>query len=149
MKTVLAFLQNPWFKPGTDPRLIHKYQVDPDFHRRVLLLSATGRALYDAFGPQLYHEIIWDNANPRHGNVPTARMRADPQHMAETIVRHRPDLILCFGHEAAVGMNKLVSQPWPNVMYAAHPMAHGSAQKHLEDIVREVRKWLRINHDLR
>lgn len=147
---IVAFLQNPWFRSNTDPRLIEKYRVDPEFHRRVLLMSATGHALYAAFGPKLYHEIIWDNANPRHGHTRRAALPADVDHMKIILTLHRPDIILCFGRQAQMGMNKLMNRrvvpfshatvAWPNVMFAPHPMAHGSAVSHLNDIVKKVRK---------
>jgi len=137
---ILAFLQNPWFKPDTNMRLIEKYQTDPDFHRRVLLLSATGKALYRAFGPELYDKIIWDNANPRHGNTRESMMPYDPAHMAKVLILNRPDLILCFGREAKMGMGRLMNGRWPNVLFAPHPMARGSAANHLKDIVQKVKE---------
>lgn len=143
---ILAFLQNPWFRPGTQPRHIKMYAENQDFHRRVLLLSATGRALIRAFGAELYHKIIWENANPRHGHDRRAKMPHDIGHMAGVIVRHRPDLILCFGDEAKNGMKKLMSEPWPNVLHAPHPMAHGSAADHLKEISEEVKRRLKAGH---
>jgi hypothetical protein len=116
------------------------YRVNQDFHRRVLLMSATGKALYAAFGPKLYSKIIWENASPAHGSTRDAKMPHDIGHMATVLVTHKPDLILCFGNEAQLGMNKLMSEPWPNVLFAPHPMARGSAQKHLEKIVEAVKK---------
>ncbi len=143
MIKIVAFLQNPYFRPGNDPRLIEKYRMDPEFHRRVLLMSATGRALYAAFGPKLYHEIIWDNANPKHGHTRNAMLPADVSHMEITIMLHDPDLILCFGKQAQMGMSKLMGKPsWPNVLFAPHPMARGSAADHLRDIVKKVRKLI-------
>ncbi len=137
---ILAFLQNPWFKPGTNPLLIKKYRTDADFHRRVLYMSATGKALHEAFGQELYGKIIWENANPLHGSTRDARMPPDLVHMAAVLIRHKPDLILCFGREAQRGMGKLMSRPWPNVLFAPHPMARGSAAEHLREIVKKVKE---------
>lgn len=139
---ILAFLQNPWFRPGTQARHIEMYRTNQDFHRRVLLLSATGRALLRAFGPELYGKIIWENACPRHGSERRSKMPADRDHMARTIAKWKPDLILCFGREANVGMAPLQRPGGPAVLSAPHPMAHGSAAEHLKDIVREVKKLL-------
>lgn len=138
---ILAFLQNPWFKAGTDPRHIKMYATDQDFHRRVLFLSATGRALHAAFGSELYREIIWENANPRHGSHRRDKMPCDTDHMVSVLSKYKPDLILCFGSEAKKGMKKLIIEPTcSNVLYAPHPMAHGSAAEHLKEIAREVKR---------
>lgn len=134
---ILAFLQNPWFKPGTNPLLIKKYRLDQDFHRRVLYMSATGRALYRAFGPELYREIIWENANWRHGDERDSKMPPDATHMAYVITMHRPELILCFGEQAKKGIAKLAVTA--EVLYAYHPMARGSYAEHLSKIVEEVK----------
>src|SRR3990167_2770088 len=98
----LAFLQNPWFKPGTQPRLIELYARDQTFHRRVLALSATGRALRKMFGP-LYEEIVWDNANTRHGDVRDAMLPPDPHHIARRLAEVKPDVVLLLGRQAQIG----------------------------------------------
>jgi len=137
---IVAFLQNPWFRPGTNPLLIKKYRTDQEFHRRVLFMSATGRALHAAFSQELYGKIMWENANPAHGDERRSKLPADIGHMATVLVAEKPDLIICFGREARKGMNKLMSEHWPNVLFAPHPMAHGSAAEHLREVVDEVRK---------
>lgn len=143
---ILAYLQNPWFKPGTSSLLIKKYKTDPEFHRRVLYLSATGRALHRAFGPELYMKIIWENANPRHGEERTAHFPADIAHMSGVLATHGPDIIICFGGEAKSGMEKMVGGREPDrcgsakVFYAAHPMARGSVREHLRKIVEEIKE---------
>src|SRR5438067_416503 len=96
---ILAFLQNPWFRASTDPRHIAMYREDQNFHRRVLLMSATGRALYRAFGPELYAQIHWDNANPHHGGERGAQFPPDVWHMLTIVVSVRPDVILLFGRQ--------------------------------------------------
>lgn len=138
---ILAFLQNPWFMPGTNPRHIDMYRRNQNFHRKVLLMSATGQALHRAFGPKLYGKIIWENANWRHGSERRAKMPADVAHMINVLVTHGPDLIICFGHEAKIGM-KAVACGSAEVLFAPHPMAHGSAADHLRVIIQMVRRRL-------
>lgn len=137
---ILAFLQNPWFRPGTSQRHIRMYAENQSFHRKVLYLSATGRALHRAFGEELYGQIVWENACPRHGTERRAKMPYDLVHMARVLVLEKPELIICFGREAKMGMNKLMSEPWPNVLYAPHPMAHGSAAEHLRRVAEDVKE---------
>ena len=137
MVKTLAFLQNPWFRPGTSQRLIDKYRDDTDIHRRILAMSATGRALVKAFGVKLYREIVWDNANPNHGVTRRAKLSPDPYYMAMRIVTYRPDVILLFGRQAQDGFNTLFPDKDPHdctVLRGAHPMAMGSAVEHLKTI---------------
>lgn len=149
MKKILAFLQNPWFKPGTSPRHIEMYRENQEFHRRVLSMSATGRALERALGGELYRRIHWDNACPAHGETRDAVFPPDVNHMAWLVAMHKPDVVLLFGRQAQTGWDKMwiaigagtFNPPYaPSVYRSAHPMARGSAIRHLENIAREVKK---------
>lgn len=142
MPKILAFLQNPWFKPGTPERYIQMYREDQDYHRRVLYLSATGKALCRAFGEDLYMAIHWDNANPRHGAGRSAVLAPDVNHMVAVLMRVKPDVVLLFGKQAQRGWDELVSEDIlrnRHVLRAPHPMAYGSARGHLEKIAMETR----------
>ena len=144
---ILAFLQNAWFKPGTDPRHIQLYHDNEDFHRRVLVMSATGRALRKAFGLQLYQEIVWDNASREHGEQRDAVFQPDIHHMARRVAEVKPDVVLLFGRQAETGWDdmakktNLYSFPDYNVKVfrAPHPTARGSADEHLKKIAIQVK----------
>ncbi len=151
-KTIVAFLQNPWFRPGTSQRYIDMYggatTMDQKFHRKVLEMSATGRALRKAFGP-LYDEIIWDNANPRHGTTRDAMLPPDSTHMAHRIALYDAKIILLFGRQAAAGWERILSfkdlvdlRIGRVVLNSKHPMARGSSTDHLKKIGDDVRRLI-------
>lgn len=143
---IIAFLQNPWFNPHVHERHIQMYRDDPDFHRRVLARSATGRALVRALGQEIYDQILWDNANPRHGEKRDAQFPPDAAHMARRVIEFEPDVVLLFGRQAVSGWELVrhtydcLSTRRPRVLASAHPMARGSVARHLEKIAAEVKK---------
>lgn len=146
MKT-LAFLQNAWWKPGTDERHIKLYETDQNFHRRVLAMSATGRALRRALGADIYDQVVWDNASLEHGATRDAAFKPDWLHMLRATARLRPDLVLLFGRQAIAGWDIVIGMADENVwvtrikvLSAPHPMARGSAKRHLEEISAEVKR---------
>lgn len=143
---IVAFLQNPWFKKTTRQTTIDAYRNNVDIHRRLLELSATGKALRRAFG-DLYDEIIWDNANPRHGHTRDAMLPPDSIHMARTVALHDADVVLLFGRQARDGWETVLSFKdldsigiERTILHAPHPMARGSANEHLQDICMKVKK---------
>lgn len=136
---ILAFLQNPWFRPGTSERHIKMYRDDPRFHRKVLELYNTGKALRRAFG-DAYDGIVWDNANPLHGETRDAVLRPDFLHMARRIAEVSPKLVLLFGRQAQTGWDQITAMNTLRgvvqrvmVLRAPHPMARGSANEHIKD----------------
>lgn len=137
---ILGILQNAWFKPGTSERLIKLYREDQKFHRKVLALSATGRALRKMFGP-LYEEIVWDNASQEHGSVRDHVSPPDPRHIAKRVAETRPDVVLLFGRQAEIGWDRMAEMTDYNVQVfrAPHPMARGSANEHLKKIALRVK----------
>ncbi len=64
MSTVVAFLQNPWFPPGTRKGVVDRYTLDQDFHKRLLANTMSGRRLLQAFGQEDFKKIWWDNVSP-------------------------------------------------------------------------------------
>lgn len=140
MKKIVAYLQNPWFKPGVHQRHVALYRNDQKFHRLVLLHSATGRALERAFGSELYNHIHWDNANPLHGTERDAVFPPDAEYMAHVLLAQRPDIVLLFGKQAQGGWDKMARPSNDHiVLRSVHPMARGSAARHLEKIVRDLK----------
>lgn len=139
---VVAFLQNPWFKPGTGDRIINLYMKCATYRRAVLSLSQTGRALRAAFG-DMYDVIWWDNACPRPGFERSASLPPDLDHVRAVIERIRPRLVLCFGRSAEIAVRHVYQG---QVMTCCHPMARGNRKQELEEFAGRVNE---INDRLR
>lgn len=104
---VVAFLQNPWFKPDTPNYIIAKYRDEPDYRRRVLALSMTGRRLMTAYGDK-FSEIHWDNANPLHGSYSSKLFREDIGHMVKALGIARPTAVVTYSKTALDGMSQIL-----------------------------------------
>lgn len=148
---IVAFLQNPWFKPGTDEGHIRLYMDDVDFRRRVLSMSMTGTRLLNAFGSDFYEGIWWDNANPRPTFDPQGALPPDKEHIYQVIERHRPvQLILTFGLHARSGVQEVLESrmgrpealAWmeTHVMHCHHPNARYKNQVDLENFALAVKR---------
>lgn len=137
--TVLAFLQNPHFIPGTPENIIEFYRDDPDYHRDILAASMSGARIKKAFG-KLFKEIIWDNANWRPGTRASTKMPADPEHMQRQIDKYHPTLIITFGTEARDAL-LAVTYDCP-VLHCHHPNARFKTQKDLEYFANQVQKHI-------
>lgn len=145
---ILAFLQNPYFHPGTQQRHIDLYATNQRFHRMVLERSATGKALVRAFGRELYDEIVWDNASQAHGWLRGHVSPPDPEHMRRRFVEEKPDVVLLFGKQALTGWNEVdVDEKNLVVLMAPHPMARGSQVDHLAQISNAVKRLVGRAHD--
>jgi hypothetical protein len=121
MKKIIAFLQNAWFYPQTSKITIYRYSIDPDYRRKVLALSRTGKNLQKAT-KEYYEQIVWHEANWRHGNESKANTKADIDYMKAVILTEQPDIILLFGNEA----QKLIGFYNPEKCYSfPHPTARG------------------------
>lgn len=141
---IVAFLQNPWFKPGTAQHHIEMYRDNQDFHRWVLLCCMTGQRLERAFG-KLYREIHWDNTNWRPAYESKGRVDPDYEHMEYVIVNKRPQLILSFGNQArdAVrhmgGRRDLPHEYWQvPYLHCHHPNARHKFQADLDNFAMKV-----------
>ena len=118
---IMAFLQNAWFKPGTPPRHLARFRCDQDFRRRVISRSYTGKRLVDAFGADLYGQILWWDCTEEIGQVSTHKAKPDFTYINNAIIKCKPDLILTFGTVATAAIRTL--QPRAPVMSTAHPAA--------------------------
>lgn len=142
---ILAFLQNPWFPPGTDAEIIRQYRNNVDYRRRVLALSMSGQRLYRAFG-EAFSLIVWDNANPEH--TPVASGKLDPNHnyMAIRIMQEKPELVLTFGALPKAGLIKayetLAPRHRPLTMATKHPNARFFPQTELDIFAATVLSYL-------
>ena len=138
----LAFLQNAWFKPGVPEQFIRRYIVDPNFHRKILSNSQSGKRLMRAFGDH-YDNIIWTNTTPDCADCPSGRIWPNLKYMKEEIKKHHPIMILGFGRQAEDSITKLYNEDialFNNrmTMFHKHPTARGVSQAGLNDFAEKV-----------
>lgn len=123
--TVVAFLQNMWFK---DPEGAKRVFTDhPD--RREYLISAflfmgclTGRRLRAAFGEDTCERIVWEECSREIGGRSSSAFPADMNHIRAVIRKHSPDIVLAFGRIAVDAVNQL--RPLPKcILTGPHPAA--------------------------
>lgn len=133
---IVAFLQNPWFKPETPMRVIERYRDDQRFHRAILLRCMTGQRLFTAFG-EYFNMIHWDNTNWRPSWRPSGIVPPDYEHIATVLTREIPPgdpdhRVICFGKQAEEALNcgKFVGY---NVLACHHPNARHKTQADLND----------------
>lgn len=104
---LLAFLQNP-YSPGINEnpeklrQLIWLYE-NHDWWKDFLRRSKSGARLNMAFG-DLYDQIIWRNANPTPADNSTEVKPFDAGYIRGLVMKHEPDVILCFGKQAVAGV---------------------------------------------
>lgn len=142
---IVAFLQNCYFKHETPNYIIDKYLSDPDYRRKLLANSATGKRLVTAFGEK-FKEIHWDNASKYVANYAAGKAPPDVEHMADVLITTQAKVALAFGNVAADGLqivlgpasfkDNCVSRiPWHFFM---HPMAFGLTQAQLNEFAQRI-----------
>jgi hypothetical protein len=150
---VVAFMQNPWFKPGISQRHIDMYTHDQDFHRRVLAQSMSGKRLMQAFG-EYYDNIWWDNANPIPVFQSNGRQDPNIYHMMGVISKFAPLVVMTVGQQAYQGMQLIEKMEHevrlPNYIrrHCHHPNARGRTQQELNDFASMVLDYVQ-NYDNR
>lgn len=143
---IAAFLQNPWFKPGTRGDDIDLYTHWQPFHRRVLAMSMSGRRLMNALGPDLYRLIWWDNANPRPAFNSAGSHPPDMDHIRRVVKNLKPDLIICVGktaYNAIAGQTEFIRH---DVIEIHHPNARGKTMEDLRKLKIDVELWMQKRH---
>lgn len=66
--------------------------------------------------------------------------RRTAEYMAHVLLAQRPDIVLLFGKQAQGGWDKMARPSNDHiVLRSVHPMARGSAARHLEKIVRDLK----------
>lgn len=134
---IVAFMQNPWFKPGTKQRIIDLYNNDQEFHQRVLAGCMSGKRLMQAFGV-LYTLIWWDNANPEPVNESQGARPPNIYHMIGVITKISPRIVLTIGEQAYAGMQAIekmeheIRLPQYTRIHCHHPNARGKTQHDLD-----------------
>ena len=134
MVKIVAFLQNPWFHPGTHKSIITRYTEDQVFHRRVLGMSMTGKRLRQAFG-ELYDKIWWDNANPTPAFHSAGMKEPDQAHIYRVLNTQEPHLVLTFGRKAEAALREY---DLLDVMSCHHPNARSKTFSELRDFALSV-----------
>ncbi len=143
---IVAFLQNPWFKPDTNEETIKKYREDRVFRRKILSMTPTGERLIAAFEEDWFNRMWWDNANPKHGAHYSAKYEADIEHMAAVIAQRSPLLVITFGTISTRGWLKMLNVPGAGNYYRTivhmrfrHPMAYGVSVQQLEEFALRIK----------
>lgn len=118
---ILAFMQNMWVKdPAKVQKSLDRWKDKPEFWNNMVktLLFAgclTGRNIKKAFGQDLALSIIWDETTKEIADNPKYVPKADLEHMRNTILRVRPDVIITFGKNAESALEKIILNK--NVFY--------------------------------
>lgn len=133
---VVAFLQNCWFRPNTNPEVIRQYLGNQHFRQLILRKSMTGRRLCTAFGDH-YRQIWWDNASEHVASTSPGRGDLDPVHMRRIIDRVQPVAVLLFGGVALQGFYSIVL-PEQKFHAFPHPNARGITQAQLNAFAAEI-----------
>ncbi len=149
-KTVLAFLQNMWFKDPDRMKTIYAKYVEREepgkgrarFIRDFLFFGClTGKRLRQAFGEDECMDFIWEEASPEMGGHSSSSFSHDPIHIADAIKLHQPKVVLVFGKIAQAGVveaqaKSLIesSPPW-QYLYGPHPAArHATVMNELHQM---------------
>jgi len=155
MKKIVAFLQNQYFNDVASAKRTLDYYIEhgkdsSDFVRDMLFFGCqTGRRLRAAFGEEFcYENIVWENASPLMGSKPSDKFPPDLEHIWRILVKHKPDIVILFGGEAAAGFYRAIQEPaWDcgyKVFSCPHP-AHrdGSVIGKLKKLALDVKKETR------
>ncbi len=125
---ILALMQNMW---ASDPDRVYRsiQRYGEPYRRRVIAYALfagclSGKRLMKAFGPELCHEIKWDEASREISNKPSFVPTPDPAHIQQVIDHYQPQVILTFGK---IALNA-VSPLWADrpLISAPHPAARGA-----------------------
>lgn len=147
--TVLAFLQNQWFKdPERVKRIYAQHpQMRNDLIRRYLFMGClTGKRLEAAFGEDACQNIIWEESSPEVGGHAASKFPANPKHIADAIINYRPEIVFAFGKIAVDGvlsaMPVIASHPMPvrfEFITGPHPAARTDPMPRLREMAQTLR----------
>lgn len=144
-KTILAFLQNMWFKNPEKARAIFERYPEKRnaLIKTYLFMGCTsGQNLEAALGEEMCQRIVWEEASPEIGGHSASRYRPDPLHISRAISRHDPDIVLAFGKDAGEGVRAAVklihnrpgTEPRFVVLYGPHPAARNNPLAKLQKL---------------
>jgi hypothetical protein len=119
---VMGILQNQWFRDPRRMEAIYARHGDDLDHRaalnRVYLFfhCETGRRLRSAFGEEVCHRIIWENASPKMVGKSDGAFPADLNHIRTILEHHKPQAVIGFGRIAVGGINTVIEKMWKEVL---------------------------------
>lgn len=122
--TILAFMQNQWFKnPERVRRLFARHPQRERIIEALLFAGCkSGRVLKKVFGEALCGTIVWEEASPEIGDRASSVFRADRAHIEAALAKHKPNIVLTFGAVAAGGL-ALTGYPVERAICGPHPAA--------------------------
>lgn len=139
--TILAILQNQWFKPESVQaieRIYRQHGGTPEDRaelnaRFLFYRSLTGKRLRAAFGSELCERIVWEEASAKIGIEPSAKFAADPAHILSLISHFKPVVVLAFGAVADRGvwqaMQAITAQPDRTIEFQVIGGPHPAARQ--------------------
>jgi len=139
---ILAFMQNPWFAPGTPREKIDKYRTNQEFHQRTLLETMSGQRLVNAFGPLVFAAIHWDNVAPGASEEASGVTEVDQEHISRVITEVQPVLILTFGNLAEEALKSSIHADRIDLMACHPPNARHKTQADLGEFAIRVAEWV-------
>jgi hypothetical protein len=147
--TIVAFLQNQWFKPRSVPtiqRMYREHGATPEGRAKVnarllFFKSVTGQRLKAAFS-DMCDRIIWEESSCHVGCESSSKFPADPVHINAVLDHFKPDVVLAFGTVAKEALRDIARVA---VIAAPHPAArHPSARRELQDAEVSLRALLDV-----
>lgn len=133
---ILAFLQNPGFKPDTPDDVLYRYNTDDEFRKKTLKKYMTGQRLVIAFGEELFDSIIWDNVILATGTL-RKKTPPDMEHVEATLREIKPDIVITFGSVAAKAM---IMSNWDGPHFnCRHPNARGITNSELRQFAEMIK----------
>lgn len=142
--SIVAFLQNQWFKNPERIRAIYaKHPAKRAYLNKSFLFMGcmSGRRLKKAFG-ELCDIIVWEEVSTEIGDRSSSVFPHDIKHMNAVIAEHRPEIILAFGQVAQRAM-KDVKFTDGTVIMLPHPAARGrGVQEQLDSAASTLRELI-------
>lgn len=147
-KTILAFLQNQWFKKPNEVRAVFERHAGKrnELVKRFLFNGCkSGKVLQEALGRELCEQIIWEESSKEITGYASGVVKPDPQHMLDAIKQHNPDIILVFGAIARHGITQ-VQKMFPlslPIYFAPHPTSRDYSELQFKTLRQTVVALLR------
>lgn len=139
---IVAFLQESWLPEGTIKEVVDRYTTNRAFRSRMFRNTVPGRRLVQAFGSQEVEKIWWDQVIPTPSYNAAGITASNAAHIDRVINEQNPDLILCFGNQAANAIKRSAGSIRRKVMVCHHPTSRCKNQSDLDKFALDVRIWI-------
>jgi len=130
--TILAILQNQWFKNPERMRMLLESHYK-DRHERfvsdfLFFGCTTGARLRSSFGEELCERIVWENSSLEIGDNPNSKFRHDPEHIKIIVSKFKPSVVITLGDIAkrAIKDYGVDEFTW---LHGPHPASRGGGVK--------------------